>query len=66
MGGKGSGGANRKPVEQKIRIGNPGGRALPKADVIAFPVQKPLNRIDLWGRWVLSCGNGCGWLLLRG
>jgi hypothetical protein len=38
MGGKGSGGQNRKPAEQKARIGNPGRRALPKGDVIALPV----------------------------
>jgi len=29
MGGKGSGGHNRKPVERKRRIGNPSGRKLP-------------------------------------
>jgi hypothetical protein len=29
MGGKGSGGSNRKPVERKMRIGNPSGRKLP-------------------------------------
>jgi hypothetical protein len=30
MGGKGSGGHNRKPVERKRRIGNPSGRKLPE------------------------------------
>jgi hypothetical protein len=30
MGGKGSGGHNRKPVERKMRIGNPSGRKLPE------------------------------------
>jgi hypothetical protein len=34
MGGKGSGGSNRKPVERKRRIGNPSGRKLP--DVVAL------------------------------
>lgn len=29
MGGKGSGGFNAKPVEEKLRLGNPGGRKLP-------------------------------------
>jgi hypothetical protein len=63
MGGKGSGGANRKPVEQKQRIGNPGRRPLPKADVIAFPVQqapephRPLGKVgtELWERvWLAA------------
>jgi thioredoxin-related protein len=52
-----------KPVEQKLRIGNPGGRALPKADVIAFPVQqapephRPLGKVgtELWERvWLAA------------
>ena len=30
MGGKGSGGHNRKPIERKRRIGNPSGRKLPE------------------------------------
>ena len=63
MGGKGSGGANRKPIEQKQRIGNPGRRPLPKADVIAFPVQqapephRPLGKVgtELWERvWLAA------------
>ena len=38
MGGKGSGGRNAKPVEQKIRLGNVGKRALPKiASITALP-----------------------------
>jgi hypothetical protein len=69
MGGKGSGGHNRKPVEQKQRIGNPGRRALPKqiAEVVALPVSsvpephRPLSKYgrELWDRlWVA----GAAWL----
>jgi hypothetical protein len=36
MGGKGSG-RKPKPTEVKRRLGNPGKRALPKAEVIALP-----------------------------
>jgi hypothetical protein len=35
MGGKGSGGSNRKPVERKRRIGNPSGRKLPEVVALA-------------------------------
>ena len=35
MGGKGSGGHNRKPVERKRRIGNPSGRKLPEVEPMA-------------------------------
>jgi len=64
MGGKGSGGANRKPVEAKARIGNPGGRPLPKAQVIGLPSvavapepHRPLGQVgrDLWDRVWRSC-----------
>ncbi len=38
MGGKGSGGRNAKPVEQKIRLGNVGKRRLPStATITALP-----------------------------
>ena len=41
MGGKGSGGSNRKPIERKMRIGNPSGRKLPpvtkSAEIIGLP-----------------------------
>ena len=72
MGGKGSGGHNRKPVERKQRIGNPSGRKLPKpapvADVVALPTShipephRPLGErvgLRLWNQ-VWSCG--AGWL----
>ena len=70
MGGKGSGGRNRKPDEQKARIGNPGHASKPvrhKAEVIALPVQnapephRPLGKHgrELWDRVWLS---GAAWL----
>lgn len=41
MGGKGSG-RKPKPTEVKRKLGNPGKRALPKADVVALPTaQEP-------------------------
>jgi len=64
MGGKGSGGHNRKPDEQKARTGNPGRRPLPKATVVALPTQaaapephRPLGQPgrDLWDRVWRSC-----------
>jgi len=71
MGGKGSGGHNRKPIERKQRIGNPSGRKLPKpapvADVVALPTShvpdphRPLGSqgLRLWQQvWV----SGAGWL----
>lgn len=67
MGGKGSG-RRPKPVEQKRRIGNPGKRKLPEAQVIvAFERQeameplRPLGSLGLalWNRVWLS---GAGWL----
>jgi hypothetical protein len=72
MGGKGSGGSNRKPVERKQRIGNPSGRKLPKpapiADVVALPTShipephRPLGErvgLRLWNQvWT----SGAGWL----
>ena len=71
MGGKGSGGSNRKPVERKQRIGNPSGRKLPKvepvADVVALPTShipephRPLGAagLHLWNQvWT----SGAGWL----
>jgi hypothetical protein len=71
MGGKGSGGHNRKPIERKQRIGNPSGRKLPKpapvADVVALPTShvpephRPLGSqgLRLWQQVWLS---GAGWL----
>lgn len=63
MGGKGSGGSNRKPDELKARIGNPGRRPLAKADVIALPAMaapvphRPLGKVgsELWDRVWLAC-----------
>ena len=64
MGGKGSGGSNRKPVEQKVRTGNPGKRKLGGAPVVALPVagsapepHRPLGQPgrDLWDRVWRSC-----------
>ena len=72
MGGKGSGGHNRKPVERKRRIGNPSGRKLP--DLVSLPsiTVLPQNQIPephrvllekyglrLWNQiWI----SGAGWL----
>jgi hypothetical protein len=71
MGGKGSGGHNRKPVERKQRIGNPSGRKLPKpsavADVVALPTshipdpQRPLGTQGL-RLWQQVWTSGAGWL----
>ena len=66
MGGKGSG-RKPKPVEQKIRLGNLGKRALPTAQVIALPVHgapepaRPLYKygLELWNRLWRS---GAAWL----
>ena len=45
MGGKGSGGHNRKPVERKQRIGNPSGRKLPKETPTASVTALPTSHI---------------------
>jgi hypothetical protein len=71
MGGKGSGGHNRKPIERKIRTGNPSGRKLPDvpvlADIVGLPSahvpkpQRPLGQqgMELWQQvWTA----GAGWL----
>jgi hypothetical protein len=72
MGGKGSGGHNRKPVERKQRIGNPSGRKLPKpvpmAEVVSLPsshIPEPHRQLSeryglrLWNQiWT----SGAGWL----
>lgn len=72
MGGKGSGGHNRKPVERKRRIGNPSGRKLP--DLVSLPsiAVLPQNHIptphrDLGTEYGLRLWNqiwisGAGWL----
>ena len=71
MGGKGSGGHNRKPVERKQRIGNPSGRKLPKdtptASVTALPTShipepsRPLGEQGL-RLWAQVWTSGAGWL----
>jgi hypothetical protein len=72
MGGKGSGGHNRKPVERKRRIGNPSGRKLPEiapmAEITSLPnthIPEPHRKLDpeyglkLWNQvW----SSGAGWL----
>jgi hypothetical protein len=71
MGGKGSGGHNRKPVERKMRIGNPSGRKLPEVVPMAQITELPSSHIPeparelgkhsraLWDRiWT----SGAGWL----
>jgi len=72
MGGKGSGGHNRKPVERKRRTGNPSGRKLPEpvqvstitalpSDHIPTPHRKLANEygLRLWNQiWT----SGAGWL----
>jgi hypothetical protein len=72
MGGKGSGGHNRKPVERKRRIGNPSGRKLPEvvpmAEITALASthipepHRPLSveyGLRLWNQiW----SSGAGWL----
>jgi hypothetical protein len=65
MGAKGSGGHNRKPDSVKARIGNPGGRKLASADVVALPMaasalpepHRPLGKagLELWQRVWSSC-----------
>lgn len=66
MGGKGSGGRNRKPDIQKARLGNPGHASKPVkrlADVVALPVQvapephRQLGKVGtaLWERTWLAC-----------
>lgn len=71
MGGKGSGGSNRKPVERKMRIGNPSGRKLPavtkSADIIGLPnnhIPEPHRPIGEGGRrlWNQVWQSGAGWL----
>jgi hypothetical protein len=72
MGGKGSGGHNRKPVERKRRIGNPSGRKLPEvvpmAEITTLACthipepHRPLSveyGLRLWNQiW----SSGAGWL----
>jgi hypothetical protein len=71
MGGKGSGGSNRKPVERKVRIGNPSGRKLPdvtkSADIIALSsnhIPESIRPLGTQGKnlWNQVWQSGAGWL----
>lgn len=69
MGGKGSG-RRPKPVEQKRRIGNPGGRKLPsRAQIVALPslassVPEPHRPLGTHGKelWHRIWSSGAAWL----
>ena len=71
MGGKGSGGHNRKPVERKRRIGNPSGRKLPEivpmAEITSIASNhipephRPLGDVGLM-LWRQVWTSGAGWL----
>jgi hypothetical protein len=72
MGGKGSGGHNRKPVERKQRIGNPSGRKLPAvkpmAEVVSIgavsSIPEPYRPLGEQGKslWAQVWTSGAGWL----
>lgn len=70
MGGKGSGGHNKKPIERKIRTGNPSKRPLPKAplaEVVGLPsahLPDPLRPLGPYGTrmWEQVWQAGAGWL----
>lgn len=67
MGGKGSGGSNRKPAEAKARIGNPGKRALSVApDVVSHTgsIPEPHRPLGKAGRelWDRLWDAGAAWL----
>lgn len=67
MGGKGSG-RRSKPVEQKRRIGNPGKRKLPTAEIIvafpAFEKVEPLRPLGAFGLalWERIWTSGASWV----
>lgn len=70
MGGKGSGGHNRKPLERKVRTGNPSRRPLPEAalaQVVGLPshhVPEPVRPLGKYGlrMWEQVWQAGAGWL----
>ena len=72
MGGKGSGGHNKKPVERKRRIGNPGGKKLPEvlpmAEITTLGsshIPTPHRELvpEYGGRlWNQIWSSGAGWL----
>lgn len=71
MGGKGSGGSNRKPAERKARIGNPSGRKLPAVMKTAEIIELPSSHVPAFHRplgaggerlWNQVWQSGAGWL----
>jgi hypothetical protein len=71
MGGKGSGGANRKPVERKRRIGNPSGRRLPDVvpmaeitTIVSTHIPQPVRQLGTQGMtlWNQVWQSGASWL----
>jgi hypothetical protein len=71
MGGKGSGGSNRKPIERKQRIGNPSGRKLPvvvpMAEITTIAsnhIPDPSRQLNPQGRslWNQVWQSGASWL----
>jgi hypothetical protein len=70
MGGKGSGGHNKKPIERKIRTGNPSKRKLPEtafAEIVSLGsshVPDPHRTLQPHGRhlWDQIWQSGAGWL----
>jgi len=71
MGGKGSGGHNRKPVERKRRIGNPSGRKLPDVvpmaeitSIVSNHIPTPRRELSENGKvlWNQIWTSGAGWL----
>ena len=71
MGGKGSGGANRKPVERKRRIGNPSGRKLPDVvpmaeitTIVSTHIPQPVRQLGSQGMtlWNQVWQSGASWL----
>lgn len=71
MGGKGSGGSNRKPVERKQRIGNPSGRKLPVivpmaeiTTIVSSHIPEPLRPLGTQGLvlWNQVWQSGASWL----
>ena len=71
MGGKGSGGSNRKPVERKRRIGNPSGRKLPAivpmaeiTTIASSHIPEPSRPMGAQGiaLWTQVWQSGASWL----
>ena len=71
MGGKGSGGSNRKPIKRKRRIGNPSGRKLPEVValteitmLVSSHIPEPLRPLGTQGLvlWNQVWQSGASWL----